>query len=170
MREATGTLNTFRIVIVFTLLFAVFITLAISYNKVIKLKNESLSIIEINEGVTRDSLNIINRFLRNNGYSARSRCNDGEYGMPSLNDDATLEHIVGSDNSRYFYCLEKGETLDSISTKKIFYNLKLFYNFEIPLFGGVNLMVFNINGETRRLTYHEDMETKNIYYPMISSR
>ncbi len=154
MREATGTLNTFRIAIVFTLLFAVFITLAISYNKVIKLKNESLSIIELHEGMTENTLNILNRYLKNNGYSATSTCNSDEYGVYNLDNTTSWEQ---GGNRRYFYCFKPGEVTDSTGTAKVFYNLKLFYNFEIPLFGGVNLMVFNISGETRRITEYDSL-------------
>lgn len=155
MREATGALNTFRIAIIFTLLFAVFISLAISYNKVIKIKNESLSIIELNEGIRPNTLDILNNYLRNSGYRARSTCNSDEYGVANLNSN-DLEQ--GGNGGRYFYCLRPGEVTDSTGTTKVFYNLKLFYNFEIPLFGGVNLMVFNINGETRRITKYTDLD------------
>ena len=46
MRETIGNTFIIKLVIVFTLLFSAFLALAISYNKVFRMKNEVLSIIE----------------------------------------------------------------------------------------------------------------------------
>ena len=135
MREATGTLNTFRIVIIFTLFFACFITLAITYNKIIKLKNS--------------------------GYNGHGQCDDGEYGLRDLN-SIDLTQVGSNDNTRYLYCLKMDDVTDSTGSVKIYYNVKLFYNFDIPLFGGVSLMTFKINSETKRITYHQDLANSYI--------
>ena len=161
MREATGTLNTFRIVIIFTLFFACFITLAITYNKIIKLKNESISIIELYEGVTYNSVPSLNNYLRNSGYNGHGQCDDGEYGLRDLN-STDLTQVGSNDNTRYLYCLKMDDVTASTGSVKIYYNVKLFYNFDIPLFGGVSLMTFKINSETKRITYHQDLANSYI--------
>ena len=51
MRETIGNTFIIKLVIVFTLLFSAFLALAISYNKVFRMKNEVLSIIEKYEGI-----------------------------------------------------------------------------------------------------------------------
>ncbi len=156
MRESTGTLNTFRIVIVFTLLFASFITLAITYNKVIKLKNESLSIIERREGITVDSVEIMNRYLKSSGYHGRGVCKDGEYGMKNLDDDY-FEKVSAGSNDMYFYCVSLSTHKDSNNNVKMLYKLRLFYSFELSLFDGFNLFTFEINGETKSITKYNDV-------------
>ena len=50
MRAAIGTQTIFKAVLVFTLIFVAFITVAITYNKAYKLKNETITILEKYEG------------------------------------------------------------------------------------------------------------------------
>ena len=45
MREATGATTTMKMALAFTILFAAFLAIAITYNRAFKLKNEALSIL-----------------------------------------------------------------------------------------------------------------------------
>ena len=81
MRETIGNTFIIKLVIVFTLLFSAFLALAISYNKVFRMKNEVLSIIEKYEGINDTSLNVINNYFYSNGYTTTNGCPDDYMGV-----------------------------------------------------------------------------------------
>ena len=148
MRQTIGTTTMFKAVLIFTLIFAAFISLAIIYNKTYKMKNEALNIIHKYEGVNINSLTIINKYLKNNGYSHTGKCDSDEYGMESLESAILTRSQSGK---RYYYCLKnhcKGKsTICSSSSQQIFYNIKFFFNFSLPLFGDIGF--YKITGETK---------------------
>ena len=88
MRAAIGTQTIFKAILIFTLIFVAFITVAITYNKVYKLKNETIAILERYEGIdSKDqTIGIINNYLRNNGYNSKGKCDiqNNEYGIADL--------------------------------------------------------------------------------------
>ena len=79
MRQAVGTTTILKIVLAFTLLFSAFLAVAIVYNKAYILKNEALSIIEKYEG-SPEAFQLIDNYLKNNGYNTTGRCKVGENG------------------------------------------------------------------------------------------
>ena len=147
--KATISLTTlFKAMIAFILLFAAFLTLAITYNKAFRLKNEALSIIEKYEGVTRKSLKIVNNYLSNSRYSTKNSCKMGEYGATSLT-ELKLVQVSNESDRNYYYCLT--ENVDS-KNKKISYKVKVFFKFNLPFFG--DLMTFPISGESKDIKYY----------------
>ena len=99
MKSTVTTSQIFKYILLFTFLFAAFLALAITYNRVFKLKNESVSIIEEYEGVTTTSVNIINNYLKSSAYQTDGQCELNEYGKKNLDDDA-LE-LVTDTSERY---------------------------------------------------------------------
>ena len=88
MRESIGTTWVLQLVILFILLFVGFLTLSLNYSKSYKVKNELLSVIEKYEGLTTDSVKIINNYLSKNGYKTMGKCgDDGWYGTKSIDSD-----------------------------------------------------------------------------------
>lgn len=160
MRESTGTLNTFRYMIAFILIFASFLALTISYNKTVRLKNESLLILEQYEGATEKSLKIINNYLYQSGYRAKSKCDEGEYGITEITGD-TLS-LTDNPNDKAYYCIKRIDikNIGAENPVQIYYDLKLFYKFDLPLFDGIELMNFKIQSETKRIAYHNDLTYK----------
>ena len=78
MRESVGSTWIFLIAITFTIIFAGFLVMALSYSRTYKEKNELTSIIEKYEGLTTKtihhknidgSINVMNTYLRNNNYN-----------------------------------------------------------------------------------------------------
>lgn len=156
MKTSITTTTTFQYILLFTFLFAAFLALAITYNKVYKLKNETVSIIEKYEGISSTSLEVINNYLRNSGYNTKGNCASDEYGVADLNNHRYEE--VNS-NKKYYYCLK-----DSIETNrngdKIYYDVKLFFKFNLPVIG--DLLTFKITGETKGIRYYDKIqELKN---------
>ena len=60
MKAVSESTWTFQMIIFFMLIFACFLTLVLSYNKAYIIKNRMLSIVEKYEGITSESLKIIN--------------------------------------------------------------------------------------------------------------
>lgn len=147
MRESIGTATLFKIVLIFTLIFAAFLTLTITYNRVFKLKNESLSILEKYEG-TEEAIKIINNYLSNNGYRTTGSCKT-RYGVKNY--DNPFPEEVDADE-RYFYCIDYdcvGGFCYIDGSSKIKYNIELFFTFNLPILG--DLGKFRITGETKSI-------------------
>lgn len=158
MKSTVSTTEIFKYVLLFTFLFSGFIVLTITYNKAFKLKNEGLSIAEKYEGFTQKGLTIFNNYLRNNGYAATGNCDTGEYGVSDLN-NPDIE--PAQSNKRYFYCLsyrcKNGNCTINDNQNYIYYNLKIFYKFNLPIIG--ELITFKITGESKAIKlYREDQK------------
>lgn len=153
MRESVGSTTTFKLVLAFTFIFAAFISLAIVYNRAFRLKNESLAIIERYEGINTNSLEIINNYLKNSGYTAKGKCDSDEYGVKDL----TKEEL-GKGDGDYYYCLKANCLKESCVKNKseIFYEVKLFYKFNLPFIG--DLVNFKITGVTKGIKYYNNKQ------------
>ena len=153
MRETVGNTFIIKLIIVFTLLFSAFLALAISYNKVFKMKNEVLSIIEKYEGINDTSLNIINNYFYANGYTITSSCPDGYMGVNNFEEEA-VEAVSGE---KYYFCykenkdrLKDGLNNDkNVNIKKKVYDVIVFYKFYLPIVG--DIFTFNIKGQTKTI-------------------
>lgn len=164
MKSTVTTSETFKYILLFTFLFAAFLALAITYNRVFKLKNETMSIIEKYEGVSTSSLEIINNYLRNSNYNTKGQCENGDYGLKDLS-SSSLEQVTNTKN-KYYYCVSYYCDPDSTckvggknnknapNGNKIYYNVKLFYKFNLPFIG--ELLTFKINGETKGIKYYDE--------------
>lgn len=165
MKETVSSTTLLKMVLAFTFIFSAFLALAITYNKVFRMKNESISIIEKYEGTTKRAIDIVNNYLKNNNYNTQGYCNHDEYGVASL-DSNTFNNDL---SQKYYYCIsfhcaaKEGCQKDAPSNpngNKIYYDFKLFYKFNLPYVG--DLVTFNITGETKGI-YLDDIE-KQIYY------
>lgn len=147
MKEAIATTWIYQIVIIFILIFVSFLVLTLSYSKGYKNKNEVLSVIEKYEGVTSDSLGIINSYLSYNNYNLKGHCPSGKgwYGVTNLN-SASLSAVKS--NEKYYYCLQRKNTpkTSNLNGSKVYYNVKMFFRFNLPVLG--NLKTFTIDGTT----------------------
>ncbi len=154
MRQSIGTTTTFQIILALTLIFSAFLALAITYNRVYKLKNETVSIIEKYEGTNDKALKIVNNYLVNSGYHETGRCEEGEYGMLSLDD--TLYELAQNDKE-YAYCLSyncQNARCRVGNNNYIYYNIKLFFRFNVPFFG--DLTNFSIKGQTKDIKLYSE--------------
>lgn len=144
MRESIGSTWILQLIIVFILLFVGFLTLTLSYSKSYKIKNETMSVIEKYEGLTSDSVKIINNYLTYNNYNAKGKCEDSSwYGLDDLS-VTTLE--AAQPNKKYYYCLKKRIS----KHKKHYYEINTFFQFNLPVVG--NFTSFTIEGSTADIT------------------
>lgn len=152
MRETVGHTFIIKVVVALTLLFSAFLVVAINYNKVFRLKNQVVSIIEKYEGVESGSysLKVINNYLSTNNYKTMSKCPSGYMGTSTYG--GTLE--IANANKNYYYCVKKDVVyVKKVKTteKKYIYNIILFYRLSIPLFG--DMTTFEIKGQTKTIMY-----------------
>ena len=124
MREAIGAETIFKAIIIFTLIFAAFVAVAITYNKAYRMKNQTMFILEKYEGINDNSLRIINNYLKNNGYL----------------DDITYATANGSD--KFYYCLKPVN-----KDNKTYITIKVFFRFGLPFLD--DLLTFKVTGETK---------------------
>lgn len=151
MKHTVTTSSVFKYILVFTFIFAAFLALAITYNRVYKLKNQSISIIEKYEGIVKGkkSLGLVNNYLKNSGYNIKGECLTGEYGVIDL-DNPNYE--IAKKNEKYYYCLSD-KVVKNVNGDKIYYSIKLFFKFNLPFIG--ELFTFKITGETKEIYYYD---------------
>ncbi len=173
MRESVGSTWIFLIAITFTIIFAGFLVMALSYSRTYKEKNELTSIIEKYEGLTTKttygknidgSINVMNTYLRNNNYNRKGFCQkvDSVYEatdtvnkMYGFDIDGTPE--IAQDDKRYDYCvlaMTNNETCNTI------FRVTVFFDFNLPIFG--DLVKFRVSGQTNEImdAYIMDEQTR----------
>lgn len=156
MRDAVGSTWIFSLVLGFTLIFAAFLVLALSYSKAYKLKNEMGSMIERYEGITytdssinsKGSLTVINQYLQNSGYNTMGSCPVGSYGSNDLT-STTLTPVTNTNAGQdFYYCIAKNTTNAGSKCSTIF-EVTVFFRFNLPLLG--ELQEFRITGQTNEV-------------------
>lgn len=155
MREAIGGTWLTQLIIVFMLIFVAFLALSLNYTKAFKVKNELLSIIEKQEGVTTGeygTIGIINNYLQSNGYHIMKPCEVNSYGVTDLNND-TIELVTNKDK-KYHYCIQKMNSKSSRQDGKVYYKVNIFFYFNLPVLG--DIFTFDINGSTGDVVYPQD--------------
>lgn len=157
MREAIGGTWLTQLIIVFMLIFVAFLALSLNYTKAFKVKNELLSIIEKQEGVTTGeygTIGIINNYLQSNGYGVMRSCEVDSYGVTDLNSD-TIELVTSEGkNKKYYYCIRKINSKSSRQDGKVYYKVNIFFYFNLPVLG--DIFTFDINGSTGDVVYPQD--------------
>ena len=138
MRQTIGSTWLFILIISFTLIFAGFLVLVLSYSKTYKMKNEITSIIEKYEGLTTDSAKVINDYLKNSNYRTMGKCKSGTYASDNLSSTKKVTDI----KKKYYYCIDKRVNKQG----KTVFAITLFYDFNLPIFG--SLTKYKITGET----------------------
>lgn len=151
MKQSVSTTTIFQLVIVFTLIFSGFLALTITYNRIHKLRNETLLILEKYEG-KENSIELINNFLNSNGYRTKGKCEEGEFGIASLTSTDYSDNL----DENYYYCIKS--TVDNknsnvtAASKTIKYDIRMFYKFNLPFVG--DILTFKITGETKDIKYY----------------
>ncbi len=155
MKESTSAFWIFNLIITFIFIFTGFIIVSINYSRAYKVKNEVLNIIEKYEGYTASSRTIINNYLHQIGYKEKGKCHNYANGEDDLM--STASKISASGNRNNYYCINR----KSYSSGYVLYEVKLFFNFNLPIFG--ELTTFSVTGKTDKIKDFPDyvmMEVK----------
>jgi hypothetical protein len=153
MRESVGSTWLMGLALTFVLLFSAFLSIAIHYSRVFKIKNEILSILEKYEGYTNGSTGsrkIINDYLKAAGYSATGKCpqvSSGEYKYYAETDLNRYgkNNIYPANGNDAFYCIRRNEQNG--------YDIILFFKFDLPVIG--DLGAINVGGKTKKIAYNK---------------
>lgn len=152
MRQTVGNTFIIKLVIIFTLLFSAFLALAITYNKIFKMKNEVLSIIEKYEGVNNKSNDIIVNYFDYIGYKTTNYCPNDMYGGSHIvyGIDESGKKETASQDKKYLMCYYKEKKSNGReNVKQYVYNITVFYRFDLPVLG--DLATFAITGQTKAI-------------------
>jgi len=161
MREAIGGTWFFQLIIIFILLFVAYLALSINYSKAFRVKNEIISFIEREEGMTdrthpdSGGIQLINSYLENAGYGTKGKCDfdPSKNWMGSSSLDSNMNTLVkideSNENQEYFYCVNKVSTAwnpNGTKVKIAYYEVRVFFKFDLPMLG--DLLTFKIEGKT----------------------
>lgn len=155
MRESIGSTWVFQLVLIFILIFVAYLTISINYSKTFKLKNEVLSIIERNEGLTegnRGGMGIVNNYLQTQNYNGRGSCEVGYYGAKTLsgtNMNTDFDFISSPTSTKYYYCVKKVSGYYSSKPKRSYYRIRLFIDYDLPVIG--KIFTFTADGQTSEI-------------------
>ncbi len=150
MRQAIGTTWIMQLVIIFMLIFVAFLALTINYTKAFKIKNELITFIEKNEGVSEregGTLDLIDNYLLYNNYGVAGTCPEGSYGIDNLQSPVLKDT---SNGGRYYYCIEKIPTAGTSTFNRARYRVTVFFHFSLPIIG--DIFTFSVDGETVDIT------------------
>ncbi len=145
MREAIGGTWIMQLVIIFMLLFVAFLALSLNYSKAFQVKNDILSMIEKKEGVTNDTIKLINNYLSASGYNVQNTCPENSYGISNLSSNTGVK-VGANDSNKYYYCIEKLNSPSPHNNSKVYYKVETFFYFNLPVLG--EIFKFTINGST----------------------
>lgn len=173
MRETIGSTWIFTLAITFTLIFAGFLVIALSYSRTYKQKNDLTSIIEKYEGLTTKStykksivgsINVMNTYLNNNNYKMKGVCQDIDdvyeatetiNKMYGFNIDGTYEQAT--EGKKYNFCVL---AMTNNKTCTTIFRVTLFFDFNLPVLG--DLVRFKVSGQTNEIqdAFILDTQTK----------
>ena len=182
MREAISGTWLFQLVIVFILLFVGYLTLSLNYSKSFRVKNEVISIIEREEGMTSGvsteygAVGLIANYLKNSGYSTKGKCPTDEnteygtmsrytesswFGVDSLdatNIESNTSNLLkpADKNTEYYYCVKKIWGYYPKESQIAYYKVQLFFHFDLPVFGSI--AKFRVTGQTIDIQYPQDKD------------
>lgn len=154
MRESIGGAWLVGIVMVFIVLFTSYLALTVNYSKAFKVKNEIISLIEENEGLTDKTQEKIVKYLNSAGYYVYGKCSSYEedYLDGAVNGKLTGYERNGS-SDKYKYCVyERSVENDTLNRK--YYRVTVFFKFDIPLLD--EIFTFPVTGESKAVYFAKD--------------
>lgn len=151
IKETSMSAYAFLAVILFIILFSSFLALTMSYQRVYRLKNEALNILEKYNGYTGISKGIMDSYFQTQNYKNKGSCysdiNDEFSGWYGVNYG---ENPVLADNDdQYSYCLKRITITTDDGQEKVYYRIMFFHIIDVPV---LNLLgAFNVTGTTNTL-------------------
>ena len=152
MRNAIGGAWLYSMVMVFTVFLVAFVSITLNYANAYKMQNQMMSAIEANDGFNSSSLEQMQGVISTYSYRSTGNCEsgytDGDF-IGVLNGNKGNKNVDG----KYNYCISriKSSSAGSNNYTKYYYNVTVFFGFDLPLFG--NLYTFRVNGETNGIMY-----------------
>lgn len=144
----------FGIVLTFMTILIAFITITINYSKAYEMKTKMITVIEQYDGLNPLTVNILNKIAAGYGYRKTNTCKaeDGQVvvgirdGVPTVNPGEPQQICITRE-------LKSG---DGYSEDKYYYNLEVFFGFNLPLLG--NVFTFRVEGETNEINFPDETD------------
>ncbi len=166
MKEALGGISIFQIVIIFILLFAAIMSLTINHTKAFGVKDEIINILEKenateinNQKLNKTTISEIVNALEEGGYRTTGSCPADFVGYDrngsETSKNASFCIKANLVNESYMKDIKdkcknnKCIVTDSGFPTMVYYDIKLFYQLDIPIIR--NIFNFTINGSTKVL-------------------
>lgn len=153
MKEAIGGAMTINIILIFMLIVNAYLAFSVNYTKAFRIKNNIVSIIEKNEGLTDQAQKQIYTTMVENGYNVAkdyvTRCgSNGLDGYRAMYNDAGgyCVKVTVVDNT--------GGTNMNNTYVGAYYSVVSFINIDIPVLNKIFPVfanVFSIKGETKTI-------------------
>lgn len=163
MREAIGATWIMGIVLAFIALFSGFLAFSVNYSKAFKVKDGIVDRIEKHSGFNNDSVEDINEFLTEIGYTSTGSC---EKALDNNSDDGSLSTFRGNyvgvragqvtrrptGNDKSNYCVHKVTGYNNVGNLgAAYYKVYVFFSISLPFIN--DYAGYNITGETSNLYY-----------------
>ena len=155
MKEAIGGTWIFGIVITLVAFFTAFISFSLNYSRCYKVKNEMLSVIERNNGVNKDSITEINKYINSIGYSGVGKCEpQGNAAcLAGFKKSDNAQSFTSISSQQYNYCIEKmvmnrdgkNSQITGMPTSA-YYHVRVFFTLDMPIVG--QFFNLKVEGET----------------------
>ena len=154
MRESIGGAWLVGIVITFVVLFTSYLALSVNYSKAFKVKNEIISLIEENEGLTDKTQEKIVKYLNSTGYYVYGKCTDtgDDYLDGAINGKLTGYEKQGNADKNKYCVYERSIEGDTLNRK--YYRVTVFFKFDIPILD--NAFTFPVTGESKAVYFAKD--------------
>lgn len=154
MRESIGGAWLVGIVITFVVLFTSYLALSVNYSKAFKVKNEIISLIEENEGLTEKTQEKIVKYLNSTGYYVYGKCADtgDDYLDGAVNGKLTGYEKQGNAD-KYKYCVY-ARSIEGDTLNRKYYRVTVFFKFDIPILD--NAFTFPVTGESKAVYFAKD--------------
>ena len=164
MRQAMGATWVLGIIMAFIILFTAYISVAINLAKSFQVKNNLVSMVELNEGYRDGDVAFVNRvhkYLENEGYYNHGRLNDRQKFdcVVDNNPACSIECLVSNSANQCEVWIQKsvepikqnnrsdGQVDPTGTNSKTVYRISTFYKLDVPV---IDLAVqFPISSDTR---------------------
>lgn len=150
MRDAISGALTLQIILIFMIIINCYLAFSVNYTKAFRVKNEILSIIEKNEGLTCSAMDQINDFMLKNNYKMNDEftdwCTDNGYSVADAD--------AGSFCYKYQKVDVQGTSNEDSKYKSAYYTVATFVNVDIPLINNIIPVagnLFLVKGETSQI-------------------
>lgn len=160
MKEAIGGVFSLEFIIVFLLILNGYLAFSVNYTKAFRVKNEIRSIIQKNEGLTKDAMDDISEYMAKVNYNQNSYYDTWcqNKGLYTCTDDAGRSFCVDVKSSNKYGTRIVNGKAENIAA---YYTVYTFVDIHIPILekflpyaGGI----FSVTGETS-LIYTKETPT-----------
>lgn len=153
MKESIGVLSLTNIVILFILVFTGYLCVMLNQTKAYNVKNEIITIIQKNNGLSDNAVSEINDYMSEVGYRSTGRCDAVDYNDGAVTTKAIEAGGKLTDSDKGMICITKHSINYNLNDptgqfpNAAYYDIKVFFALDMPIINSV--FNFNLKGNTK---------------------